>query len=99
MGKISDIIDAAITIRANTQSLEIEIHALAERNMKLVKALATIKNNLERGIKHPQNLASAVYDAVDLARSLTPYTEMSTGVTKLDPPLTQEEKTLKITVP
>lgn len=76
---------------------ESKIKDLLGKNAELFKALATIKCSLERAIKNPSKLLnSAVYDAIDLSRSLTPYTEMSTGITKIDGPLTDEEKTLQL---
>lgn len=68
-----------------------------EHNFELLKALATIKTNLERAVKQqPNNLANIVYDSIDIARKLTPYT--NNGKIQFDPPLTDSEKTLKITV-
>lgn len=89
-----NIVKASLAIQTEVAALELQSREMVERNMTLRKALATIKTNLERGVKQPQNLAKAVYDSIDLARSLTPYTEMSTGITKIDPPMTNEEKTL-----
>lgn len=66
---------------------------ITEKYYVLFKALSVVKNNLERAIKNPSKLLdAAVYDSIDLCRSLTPYTEMSTGLIKIDPPLTDEEK-------
>jgi hypothetical protein len=68
-----------------------------EHNLELLKALATIKTNLERAVKQqPNNLVNAVYDSIDLARKFTPYT--NNGKIQYDPPLTDAEKTLSITV-
>lgn len=68
-----------------------------EHNLELLKALATIKTNLERAVKQqPNNLANAVYDSIDLARKFTPYT--NNGKIQYDPPLTDAEKTLSITI-
>jgi|LakMenEpi03Aug12_release.lakeMendotaPanAssembly.Ray.scaffolds.fasta_scaffold61293_4 hypothetical protein len=69
----------------------------AEHNLELLKTLAVIKTNLERAVKQqPNNLATAVYDSIDLARKFTPYT--NNGKIQYDPPLTDAEKTLNITV-
>lgn len=77
---------------------ESKINALINKNAELFKALATIKCNLERAIKNPSKLLNdAVYDAINISRGLTPYTEMSTGVIKTDNPLTEEEKILPTT--
>jgi len=75
---------------------ESTIKRLVEKNAELFKALATIKCSLERCLKNSSNLNSVVYDAINLSRSLTPYTEMSTGVIKIDSQLSEEEKTLPV---
>jgi len=68
-----------------------------EQNLELLKALAVIKTSLERAVKQqPNNLLTAVYDSIDLARKFTPYT--NNGKIQYDPPLTDAEKTLNITV-
>lgn len=86
--------DHIYSIQNRINSDQQTIHNLVEKNQVLFRALATIKTNLERAIKNPQKLLNeAVYNAIDLSRSLTPYTEMSTGLIKIDPPLTIEEKT------
>ena len=81
----------SITTAFNNLQRDKEI--ITEKYYVLFKALSVVKNNLERAIKNPSKLLdSAVYDSIDLCRSLTPYTEMSTGLIKIDPPLTDEEK-------
>jgi len=68
-----------------------------EQNLEFLKALAVIKTSLERAVKQqPNNLLTAVYDSIDLARKFTPYT--NNGKIQYDPPLTDAEKTLNITV-
>lgn len=94
MNEVSEIANMARNIESAAVSLERNINQLVERNSNLFKALATIKTNLERALKQPANLNQTVYDSINLARTLTPYTEASTGKVKIDPPLTEEEKTL-----
>jgi hypothetical protein len=56
---------------------EEKIKKLENKNSELFKALATIKCDLERAVKNPSKLLNnAVYSAIDLSRSLTPYFEM-----------------------
>lgn len=69
---------------------------IIDRNCDLIKVLATIRNNLERSLKDHKKLNDAVYDSIDLCRQNLIYTEMSTGVNKIDPPLKDEEKTLPV---
>lgn len=66
-----------------------------ERNIELFKILATVKNDLEKTLKKPEVLFETVYKCIDLLRANTPYFSTNEGVTKIDPPLTQEQKTLK----
>ena len=94
MNEVSEIANMARNIESTAVSLERNINQLVERNIVLFKALATIKTSLERALKQPANLNQAVYDSINLARSLTPYTEASTGKVKVDSPLNEEEKTL-----
>jgi len=82
-------------IHSLAQQQEAEVNRLVEHNQTLFQALAKIKVSLERAVKQqPQGLNSAVYASIDLCRSLTPYTDGSTGKVKFDPPLTELEKTL-----
>lgn len=94
MSEVSEIANMARNIESAAITLERNINQLVERNSNLFKALATIKTSLERALKQPSNLNQAIYDSINLARTLTPYTEASTGKVKIDPPLTEEEKTL-----
>ena len=65
-----------------------------ERNLELFKILATVKNDLEKTLKKPDALKDTVYKCIDLLRANTPYYSTNEGVTKIDPPLTDEQKTL-----
>ena len=93
MDNISKVQTSANTILAELVVLERNYQSMVERNASLVKGLATIKSLLERTLRQPQNLNDAVYESINLARSLTPYT--NSGKIVIDPPLTEEEKVLK----
>jgi len=80
-----------------------KISVLSERVNELIKALAKIKIDLERGLKDRTKLNDAIYGSINLARSLTPYSKIvddpnAQGGWKLkthtDPELTDDEKTL-----
>lgn len=65
-----------------------------EKNIDLFKVLATVKNDLEKTLKKPETLHETIYRCIDLLRENTPYFSTNEGVTKVDPPLTQDQKTL-----
>lgn len=65
-----------------------------EKNNNLFKILATVKNDLEKTLKNPESLKDTVYQCIDLLRANTPYYSTNEGITKVDPPLTDEQKTL-----
>jgi len=65
-----------------------------EKNNDLFKVLATVKNDLEKTLKKPESLKDTVYQCIDLLRANTPYYSTNEGTTKVDPPLTLEQKTL-----
>lgn len=88
-------------IRGNANNIIAELASIekfhsetVERNINLIKIIATIKNLLERSLKQPNTLNDAVYESIDLARTVTPYT--NNGKTVIDPPLTDEQKTLPL---
>lgn len=70
------------------------ISDLCERVHSLIKVVATVRQGLERGVKTPALLNKAVYDSVDLCRASYAYMDYSSGLNKIDPPLTEAEKTL-----
>lgn len=92
MSNFQNIQSSANNILAEVVSLERNYHQMVERNATLLKSLATIKSNLERALKQPQSLNNAVYESIDIARSVTPYT--NAGKLIFDPPLTEAEKNL-----
>ncbi len=65
-----------------------------ERNIEFFKIMATVKNDLERTLKKPEILKETVYNCINLLRANTPYFSATEGVNKVDPPLTDEQKTL-----
>jgi hypothetical protein len=67
---------------------------IVEKNNDLFKILATVKNDLEKTLKKPESLKDTVYQCIDLLRANTPYYSTNDGTTKIDPPLTPEQKTL-----
>lgn len=67
---------------------------LSERYNDLFRILATVKNELEKTLKKPDTLKETVYGCIDLLREHTPYYSSTEGINKIDPPLTEEQKTL-----
>lgn len=63
-----------------------------ERNASLMKVCATVKNDLERGLKNPKNLLDNVFKLIDMCREVTPHYAIDQNRTVIDPPLTDEEK-------
>jgi hypothetical protein len=70
------------------------IKDLSEQIHSLIKVVATVRQSLERGVKSPTLLNKAVYDSIDLCRASFAYMDYSSGLSKIDPPLTEAEKTL-----
>jgi hypothetical protein len=71
-----------------------KINSLVEKNSVLLKALAKIKIDLEKALKDKAKLSDTVYSAIDIARSLTPYSSDYGMTHKIDPPLSDVEKIL-----
>lgn len=65
-----------------------------DRNCELFKILATVKNDLEKTLKKPESLKETVYGCINLLRANTPYYSTNEGCNKIDPPLTEDQKTL-----
>jgi hypothetical protein len=65
-----------------------------ERNCEFFKILATVKNDLEKTLKKPESLKDTVYGCINLLRANTPYYSTNEGCDKIDPPLTEDQKTL-----
>lgn len=81
-------------IQTEINTLNTERQKTAERNIALFKVLATVKNELEKTLKKPETLKETVYGCINLLRENTPYYSTNEGKTKVDPPLTEEQKTL-----
>lgn len=84
IGEIQGIID----------NQERRINELVEKNAMLLKTLAKIKIDLERALKDKTKLNDAVYNSINLARGLTPYTNDYGKTHIVDPALNDIEKTL-----
>lgn len=67
---------------------------MIEKNLEYFKIMATVKNDLEKTLKKPEILKETVYNCINLLRANTPYYSATEGVNKVDPPLTDEQKTL-----
>lgn len=93
LSKIAGLLDQA---RCDLDLLDKSHKQTVERNLELFKVLATVKNDLEKTLKKPETLNETVYKCIDLLRENTPYFSTNEGVTKFDPPLTQEQKTLGV---
>lgn len=91
---MNDIQTCLNSISDHFRSFDNAIKNMETRNSSLVKVVATIRQNLERGIKNPKLLNQAVYDSIDLCRANFSYMDYSSGQIKTDPPLSEEEKTL-----
>jgi hypothetical protein len=82
-------------IQSETNKINSERQKSVEKNIELFKILATVKNDLEKTLKKPEILHEIVYKCINLLRENTPYFSTNEGRTKIDPPLTEEQKTLK----
>lgn len=85
------------TLQQIQSDLQIEVgnhQKTVEKNLSLFKILATVKNDLEKTLKKPESLKETVYRCIDLLRENTPYYSASENITKIDPPLNDNEKTL-----
>jgi len=58
----------------------------------LMKVCATVKNDLERGLKKPENLLETVFKLIDMCREVTPHYSINDNRTVIDPALTDDEK-------
>jgi hypothetical protein len=95
METVQDTISLIHKLEDKVRGDDKRIKDLCERNHALIKVIATVRQSLERAIKNPSSLLNkAVYDSVDLCRANFSYMDGSTGLNKIDPPLTEAEKTL-----
>lgn len=88
---IRNLLDQA---QSEYESLNRKYLSSTERNSELFRVLATVKNDLEKTLKNPEKLKETVYQCIDLLRNHTPYYSATEGVNKIDPPLTEDQKTL-----
>jgi hypothetical protein len=93
---MNNVIKLLHQIESELNVKDSEHHKTVERNLELFKVLATVKNDLEKTLKKPDTLVETVYKCIDLLRLHTPYFSTNEGVTKIDPPLTDEQKTLTV---
>lgn len=91
---INNIIAALNQVHSDLQSVQSENQKMVERNNEYFRVMATVKNDLEKTLKKPESLKETVYRCIDLLRSQTPYFSTTEGKNKIDPPLTEEQKTL-----
>lgn len=91
MNNISELLHQ---IQSKFDSMSANFSRTAEKNNDLFKILATVKNELEKTLKKPETLKDTVYNCIDLLRANTPYYSATEGTNKIDPPLSDEQKTL-----
>lgn len=91
MSKVTDMLNA---VENEFNEINRNYSRSVEKNAELFKILATVKNDLEKTLKKPESLKETVYSCINLLRANTPYFSATEGVNKVDPPLTEEQKTL-----
>lgn len=90
---MNKIIESLHHIESELHFLDNKHKMTIEKNLEYFKIMATVKNDLEKTLKKPETLHDTVYKCIDLLRANTPYFSTNEGVTKIDPPLTDEQKT------
>lgn len=91
---ITEIIGNLSKIQSDLQNIQVDHQKTIDRNLHIFKIMATVKNDLEKTLKKPESLKEVVYNCINMLRAETPYFSAMEGVTKIDPPLTDEQKTL-----
>lgn len=91
---IENIIANLNQVHSDLQTVRADNQKMVERNAEYFRIMATVKNDLEKTLKKPETLKETVYRCIDLLRSNTPYFSATEGKNKIDPPLTDEQKTL-----
>ena len=86
-----DILDKILSYDRETQK---RINDSVKRNNELTKTIATVRSILERTLKSPDNRNAAIYECINLCRANFIYLDYSSGKTKIDPPLKNDEKVL-----
>ena len=94
MGTMDSLNSVIGDILAYQRDSEQTIQDMVDKNARLTKAIATVRSLLERSLKNPSNLNAAVYESIDVCRANFIYLDYSSGKTKQDPPLKDEEKIL-----
>ena len=92
MNKKSVVQESVNNIMDHIHNVENLYRLSGERNATFMKVCATVKNDLERGLKNPKNLLETVFKLVDMCREVTPHYSIDTNRTVVDHPLTEEEK-------
>jgi len=69
-----------------------EIEKIYNKLEESRNALYSIRNTLERVLKNPENKNQAIFDCIDITRSVTPQSKNFGERFSIDPPLTDEEK-------
>lgn len=86
---------AALSIIQNSlEEKDRSIREIEQKNAQLTRVLCNIRSSLERSLKNHALLNQSVYDAIDQCRANFKYMDYSSGQTKQDPPLTENEKIL-----
>lgn len=88
------IVNLLHEVESELSALQRDHSKTIERNLEYFKVMATVKNDLEKTLKKPETLHDTVYRCIDLLRANTPYYSTNEGVTKVDPPLTDDQKIL-----
>lgn len=89
-----NIIQLLSQIQSEFETLQKNHSRSSEKNLELFRILATVKNDLEKTLKKPETLKDTVYNCINLLRANTPYYSATEGTNKIDPPLTDEQRTL-----
>jgi len=79
-------------VREEITNRDIKISQLNNTIENMYKALAKIKIDLDRSLRGKKDVLNNAIAAVELARSVTPYHNYSTGQNTIDQPYSEEEK-------
>lgn len=81
-----------IKVKSELEIKEDRVKNLINRVDGLYKALAKIKIDLDRSLKNKKDLKETAINCVEIARSVTPYYNYSSGENVIDPAYSEEEK-------
>jgi hypothetical protein len=93
MNEINQIENRLSEISGLLATLDRNRNISVEKNTNYFKILAKVKCDLERALKNPSLMLSTVMNCVDACREVTPYYSVDAQKNKIDPPLSEEEKT------